>query len=191
MVSYEQIHEAIEARLGVEAVGHCQRVGDTAAALALIYGVDVDQARMSGLLHDWDRERDHAELVAAARSAGLDVTGADEQRPYLLHAKTGARGVEEAFPEIDPAVVRAIELHTMGAEEMTPLDKVVWLADMIEPHRRFAGVDALRECVGTVSLDDLFASGYAHSLSHLIDRRKVIHPTTVAVYNAHVVRDRS
>lgn len=190
-VRYEAAVAAVEARLGHKAAKHCKRVAATAAALALLYGVDADDARLAGLLHDWDRDVARGELLGRAQARGLPVTDADEANPYLLHARTGALAVREAFPALSDEIVQAISRHTIGAPDMAPLDMVVYLADMIEPHRDYPGVEELRDAVGVVSLGDLFALGYQQSMRHLIDGRRRIHPASVAVWNALVGGDRS
>ncbi len=188
--TYEQALAVLELRLGPAALGHSVRVADTAAALAMIYGADADDARLAGLLHDWDRELDETELVAAARSRGVEQCTADEAVPYLLHARTGARAVAEALPGIGDEVLRAIERHTVGAADMSELDMILYVADMIEPGRTYKGVDDLREAVGSLSLESLFAEAYRHSVKHLVKERRFIHPSTVDVWNAHVARER-
>ena len=185
-VSFDEALEAVRERLGEQGADHCVRVSATAVALAGAYGVDTELARLAGLLHDWDRDRPRGELIEAARGEGLDVTPTDEAVPYLLHARTGAAGVARTFPSIPPEVVQAIARHTVGAPEMTDLDRVVYLADMLEPARTYRGVDKLRQAVGEVSLPELFALGYRVSVMHLLRTRRRIHPETVAVWNSLV-----
>ncbi|MDR3686099.1 MAG: bis(5'-nucleosyl)-tetraphosphatase (symmetrical) YqeK [Coriobacteriia bacterium] len=190
-VSYDDAVLAVEARLGHKAAKHCKRVAATAAQLAGGYGVDVEAARLAGLLHDWDRETPAETLLATAGNDGLAVSDADAANPHLLHARTGAIAVREAFPSLPADVTQAISRHTLGAPGMTPLDMIVYLADMIEPHRDFEGVERLRDAVGIVSLPELFALGYQRSVRYLVDARKRIHPDTVAVWNALVAGDPS
>ena len=185
-VTFEQARSALRARLGDEAVAHSLRVADTAAELAGAYGVDPALARLAGALHDWDRERSGEELVAAATQAGIGVSAADLAVPYLLHARTGAAGLADAFPGIAPEIVTAVDRHTVGAADMSELDMIVYLADMVEPARHYEGVEELRDAVGVVSLAELFALGYQHSVAHLVETRRRIHPDTVAVWNALV-----
>ena len=185
-VSYDDALAAITARLGKKAAKHCGRVSDSATALALVYDVDPDRARLAGLLHDWDREQTPEELLTAARSAGIEITPADEATPHLLHARTGAAAVASALPGLPAEVVTAIARHTIGAMGMSALDMVVYLADMIESHRDYNGVEALRAAVGAVSLAELFALGYQQSTRHLVDARKRIHPVTIDVWNEYV-----
>ena len=136
------------------------------------------------------READAATLLSEARDAGFQITAVDGRVPYLLHAKTGAAAVRAIFPDLPDPIVHAIECHTVGDPDMTDLDMVVYLADMLEPGRAYDGIDDLRAEVGSIPLLELFGRAYAASLHHLIDRRRVIHPTSVEVWNSIVAEDR-
>jgi predicted HD superfamily hydrolase involved in NAD metabolism len=185
-VDFESAERLLAERLSAGAVEHSRRAASTAEGLARTYGVDPAKARLSGLLHDWDRELDHAELLARARSMHIPVTPVDEAVPYLLHARVGAADLETAFPGIDADVLAAVGRHTVGSVDMAALDKIAYLADMMEPGRDFPGVDELRTAVGTASLDELFSLAYTASLRHIIDGRRHMHPETVAVWNSVV-----
>jgi len=185
-VTFAVASDAARARLGEAALEHSLRVAETAGALAVAYGVDPELARIAGVLHDWDREQSLEALVSAAQEAGIESTSADEAVPYLLHARTAAVSLRRELPELSTDVLTAIERHTLGAEDMSDLDMVVYLADMIEPNRSYSGVDELRDAVGTVPLSELFALGYQHSVAYLVSTRRRIHPQTVAVWNARV-----
>ncbi|MDZ4170314.1 MAG: bis(5'-nucleosyl)-tetraphosphatase (symmetrical) YqeK [Coriobacteriia bacterium] len=189
-VSYETADKALAARMGDKSLAHSRGVSQAAGQLALIYGVDTEEARLAGLLHDWDRELSHDELASRAAAAGLPTSAAEEASPRLLHARTGAVALREAVPGLSSEVLTAIERHTLGDPRMGPLDMVVYVADMIEPGRHYQGVDDLREAAGTISLEELFAEAYRHSVSHLIKARKPIHPLTVEVWNTLVARRR-
>ena len=185
-LGFDEALAAVQARLGRKGASHCERVAATAGDLAEVYGVDVDSARLAGALHDWDRDIPRSRLVEHARELGLEVTPIDEAVPYLLHARTGAVDVGRHFPGVSADVARAISLHTVGARDMTPLDQVVYLADMLEPGRDFEGVDELRAAVGAAPLPELFALGYRLSVMHLVRVRRRIHPETIEVWNALV-----
>lgn len=189
-VSLETVSAAIAERLGAEAAEHSHRVARAAGDLARIYGVSVEEALLAGMLHDWHREVGEDVLLREADAAGLTVWPADRIDPRLLHARLGALDAQVHFPEISDDVARAIERHTLGAVEMSELDMVVYVADMIEPGRAFKGVDDLREAVGSLSLSELFAEAYRLSVLHVIRQRKPLHPVTVEVWNAHCVRGR-
>lgn len=187
--TYERARELLQSRLTPTALRHSVATGDQAARLADAYGVDPDTARIAGLLHDWSREAGDEELAQRAFENGSAITEIDRTVPYLLHGGVGASEVREAFPELPDEVIDAIARHTMGARVMTPLDMVVYLADVLEPGRSFDGLDELRSAVGAVPLKELYAQAYAASIRHLVARRKFIHPSTVEAWNAIVAGD--
>lgn len=185
-VTYGEALEMARGHHSPDALDHSVCVAETAVRIAEAYGIDTGSARLAGLLHDWARDLEGDVLVAAARTTGLEVSDLDLEVPYLLHARVGAAQVQEILPDLPGEVVRAVATHTCGAGSMSALEKVVYVADMIEPARTFKAVRGLRDAVGSVSLDELFRLAYTRSLEHLIETRRHIHPDTVAVWNAQV-----
>ena len=165
-------------------MAHAEAVEETAALLAVRYEVDVEAARMAGLLHDWCKDMPREELMTHAIRLGIHVTDVDLARPYLLHGPVAAYLLAARFPGLDPAVIRAVEVHTFGAPEMSDLDRVVYVADMIEPRRAYKGVAKLRKAAAHASLAELFELAYARSIAHIVKGRRPLHPRTLAVWNA-------
>ncbi len=161
---------------------HFLRTAGTAAELAERFGVDVERARLAGLLHDYARAVPRGELIDRAKAYGIEVGDVERQFPYLLHAELGARLAQEELGLDDEAVVDAIRYHTVGRVGMSDLEKIVYLADMIEPARDFEGVEDIREAARR-DLDEAFRLGYRLSLEHLVRAGKLIHPDTVEVWN--------
>ncbi|MHB8761714.1 MAG: bis(5'-nucleosyl)-tetraphosphatase (symmetrical) YqeK [Coriobacteriia bacterium] len=182
-VAYEQARHAVAERLTSGALEHSERVAGSAVSLAALYGVDEQEAALAGLLHDWHRETPHDVLVARARELGIEVTDVDIAVPYLLHGPVAEADLAERFPDLPVSVLRAVGSHTYGAPAISALGMVLFLADVIEPSRRQEGVDGLRDKAGVLPLEALFAEAYAHSLHHLIERRKRIHPMTLHTWN--------
>ena len=110
--------------------------------------------------------------------------------PICCTAPTAAAALAREFPELPAPLLQAIRLHTTGAVGMSPLDLIVYVADVIEPGRYCAGVDKLRDMVGKVELEDLFMATLVYVVGNLIERRKLIHPDTVTVWNYYVARAR-
>jgi len=183
MITYDDARTSLAARLSASAMGHSERVAAMAGELAGIYGVDPGAARLAGLLHDWHREVSGDELVARAQALGIPVTDVDVAVPYLLHGPVAGAELADEFPDLGPEIVEAVGAHTYGSPSMSPLAKVVYVADVIEPGRGQQGVEELRRLVGTCSLQELFTHTYAASLHHLLERRRRIHPQTVATWN--------
>jgi predicted HD superfamily hydrolase involved in NAD metabolism len=117
---------------------HSVRVARCAEELARRHGVDARKARVAGMLHDLARLYSPERLLAECEARGLPIGAMERERPMLLHARLGAAIAREAFGVEDRDVLSAIEKHTSGADEMSPLDCVVYLADSLEPNRSFA-----------------------------------------------------
>jgi len=190
-ITYEAADALLAARLSPSALTHSRGVAATAGSLAARYGVDVEDARLAGLLHDWDREQTPDQLITAATSQGIELGAADKAVPYLLHSRTGAAALRAALPGLSAEVIAAVARHTVGSADMGDLDKVVYVADMIEPGRAYPGVEELRRLVSTATLTQLFAASYQQSILYLVRSRKRIHPDTVAVWNALVAGETS
>ncbi|MCL2881657.1 MAG: bis(5'-nucleosyl)-tetraphosphatase (symmetrical) YqeK [Coriobacteriia bacterium] len=186
-----RIKEQLEAREDEYGYRHSLGCAQCTAQMAVVYGLDEPRAYLAGLLHDWDRCVPKPELIEEARKMGFDITPEVLAAPAILHAHTGAAAVAAQFPEIaaeTPEIITAIEHHTVGVPDMAPLDELLYIADMIEPTRLSPNIADLREMVGTVDLDTLFMQAYQRSMAHLVRRRKVMHPDTIRVWNALVMR---
>lgn len=161
---------------------HSLGVSQTAAALALRYNLDAEKAGLAGLLHDCARDMGESTLLERARGLGIAITPEDEVMPILLHGPVGAMLARESFGVTDPQILNAILLHSTGAPGMGPLERVIFMADKIEPGRKYKGVEILREAV----YDDLnrgMISFLAHFINLSIMKQRLIHPRTISTWN--------
>lgn len=117
-----------------------------AVRLARQYGADETQARIAALLHDCTKKLDMDRQLALCAQYHIQLDDLEQHVLKLLHAKTGAAIARDVFG-VDDAVYRAIYWHTTGHPNMTKLEKIIYLADYIEPSRDFPGVDDLRRAV--------------------------------------------
>lgn len=183
----------VEKRVKPKRFKHILGVSQTAEALARAYGVDPAEARLAGLLHDWDKGMRNKEIKQRARDLGVDVEVGDwivENMPEVLHGPTAARALAQEFPEIPASVLHAIRIHTTAAPMMSDLDKILYVADAIEPSRQFVEVDELRSLIGDISLDELFYRVYKFWTMSLIRNDVVLHPDTIRIWNA-IAEERS
>lgn len=168
-------------RLSPASLAHCERTGAQARALAQRHGVDPDAAELAGLLHDWCRDESDDGLLEQAEALGVPVIAFEREHPYLLHARVAAAMIRRDLPGAGESVLSAVASHTVGAVPMSDLEKVVYLADMIEPARDYEGVAALRASCASDTLAECFRRGYARSLRYLMDRGRPVHPISAAV----------
>jgi predicted HD superfamily hydrolase involved in NAD metabolism len=187
---YPAAREELLLRLTEYRFLHSLSVEETAVSMAMAYGVDPDEARIAGLLHDWDKNYRDDELIERARSFNIPLGDYGEDMAALLHAQTGAEALKRRFPELSPAVIQAVARHTSAAPDMTGLDMVIYIADMIEPLRTQGNLKTLRSLVGKMTLEELFLRAYETTMRHLVSRHRFIHPDSLEVWNAYVRRER-
>jgi predicted HD superfamily hydrolase involved in NAD metabolism len=157
---------------------HSREVSRTAVRLAERWGTDVEKARLAGILHDCARSLKGEALLACATENGLSPSEIELRQPALIHAKLGALMAERRFGVKDPAILQAIRVHTTGAAQMTELDKIIYLADSIEPGRNFPGVQLIRE-LAEKDLDTAVLAAFDQGIRFVLDGGGLMHPDTV------------
>lgn len=130
-----KIQKMLSKELDEERYQHTVGVMYTCAALAMAHSCDIDQAQIAGLLHDCAKCIPNKKKLKLCRKHGIPVTALEEDNPFLLHGKLGAYRAQRKYQVSDPAVLRAIAYHTTGRPKMSLLEKIVYLADYIEPMR--------------------------------------------------------
>lgn len=160
---------------------HTQGVMETAVKLAEQYGADPVKADLAAILHDvakyWPVEKLRAILTDNQLSDDLLL-----YNKQLWHAEVGAYVASHDYGIDDIEVLDAIRYHTSGRIGMTLLDKVVCLADYIEPGRDFPGVNNIRE-LANHSLEGSLVAGLDSTISFLMSRTQIIYPLTVLARN--------
>ena len=182
-MGYEEMRALLEKSLKPSRYQHSLGVAETAVLLAQRFGVNEEQARIAGLLHDCAREYRNEDLITEAEKRLIVVGDIERQMPLLLHAYVGSRLVTEKYGVSDHAIEQAIWRHTVGGAKMTKLDKIIWFADMIEPNRDYPGVEELRSLAKTAALDDMVLAGLTQSITFVLQKGGLIHPDTVIARN--------
>lgn len=188
---YQRCVAAVDARLSGRRLAHVHSVSECAVELAELYGVNTFDAKLAGLLHDWDKLLTDDEFPARMEELGIEPPDQVELMWPVLHSFTGAKAVQREFPELDAGIISAIWNHTLGAVEMSDLDMVVFVADMIEPLRdakRSKGIKKLRKLVGEASLGELYFAAYGQTMRSLVDRKRCIHPLALDIWNGLVAK---
>lgn len=182
-MTYDEMQQLLQKSLKPGRYEHSLGVADTAVFLARRFGVDEEQARVAGLLHDCAREFANEELIGEAEKRLIVVEPLERHMPLLLHAYVGSRLVAEKYGVNDNAIEQAIWRHTVGGPQMTQLDKIIWFADMIEPHRDYPEVEMLRGLARTADLDEMVLTGLTESIAFVLKKGGLVHPATVEARN--------
>ena len=147
-----------------------------AVRLVRRYGGDETQARIAALLHDCTKKLDMAQQLALCEKYGIMLDELEQKALKLLHSKTGAAIARDVFG-VEDAVYDAILYHTTGKPDMTRLEKIIYLADYIEPTRDFPGVDVLRKTVYE-DLDKGLLMGLTMTIQEMEEMGNPVHHLT-------------
>ena len=159
-------------------VAHVMGVEEEAVRLAKFWGADPELARHAGILHDCTKYLELAPQLHLCEKYGIPLDDLEQKAVKLLHSKTGACIAKYIFGEPDE-VYEAIFWHTTGRANMTLLDKILYMADYIEPNRDFDGVEELRRLAYT-DLDQAMLLGVESTIQELEQRGVPIHKNTLA-----------
>ncbi|WP_274651981.1 bis(5'-nucleosyl)-tetraphosphatase (symmetrical) YqeK [Paenibacillus humicola] len=173
--------EAVRAEMPERRWAHTLGVMETAVKLAERFGGDPEKADRAAILHDVAKYWPTARMETIIRGQGLPADLLDYDKE-LWHAPVGAFVAERDYGVSDHQVLDAIRYHTSGRERMTLLDKIVCLADYMEPGRDFPGVHKIRE-LAEHSLEKALIAGFDSTISYLLAQGKRIYPLTVAARN--------
>ena len=160
---------------------HSISVAITAVTLADVYGVDKDNSLVAGLLHDYCKSLNYEELLSACDKYGVSLSEEDKLSDGCIHGFLAAKMCKDKF-DINDEVYDAIYFHTCGRPDMTALEKIIYMADFIEPLRRFRDkVSDIRKLTYT-DIDAAIVIATERSLEYLRNREKYIHSNTVKTH---------
>lgn len=176
------IRKKVKKALDKARYDHTLGVAYTAGALAMAYGSDVEQAMLAGLLHDCAKCIPTEEKLSLCKKHHITLSAVEKRNPFLIHAKLGGFLAEHDYGIHDPAIRHAIEVHTTGAPNMSTLDKIVFIADYIEPDRYKAeNLEEVR-ALAFRDLDEALFRILYDTLTYLGKSDHEIDPTTRETY---------
>ena len=176
--AFIDIRKQLEKKLKKDRFEHTIGVMYTAASLAMRYHEDIDDAMMAGLLHDCGKYGSAQEQVERCQKHGILLTQSELEMPALVHAKLGAYFAEKEYGVTNKGVLSAITWHTTGRPKMTMLEKIIYIADYIEPKRDKAPNLAIVRKLAFQDLDECMYKILADTLAYLEENPKDIDNAT-------------
>lgn len=183
MLTEEKIIDRLKQLVKPKRLQHILGVAQTAEELAGRFGADPVKARLAGLLHDCARDLSDAELLNRAKQADLRVSEYVFAQPLLAHGPVGAVMARGEFGITDEEILNAIAIHTVGQDYMSMLDKILYVADKIEPGRRDPALDEARAWAGR-DLDRALLACFDQAIKFVLKMQLSLHPGTVKARNA-------
>lgn len=186
------IRKRLKKKLDPMRYEHTLGVEFTCQALAMRYGYDLKKAGLAGLLHDCAKRYEPSVMLMKCIQRAIPVTEAEEKEPSLLHAKLGAWMAKEKYGVDDPEILSAIACHTTGKRDMSLLDKILYVADYIEPLRNRAENLTEMRRLAFIDLDLACYRIMDGILNYLKSRGDFIDPLTTAAWEdlGRVIKER-
>lgn len=182
MQSIDEITRYLKTNLSEKRFLHTLGVAETSKALAKRWGADCSKAFLAGLVHDCAKELPLDKTLNFLEESGYRITWLEESAPGILHAPLGAILAKSLFEIDDESVLNAVKYHTTGRENMTDLEKIVYIADFIEPGREYSESSEVRK-LAEVDLDRAALRETDFVIKFTIDRGRTLHPDTVSTRN--------
>ena len=181
-IKLEQIKTKIQPVLSPKSYEHTLGVMYTAGALAMRYHEDLYKALFAGLLHDCAKGFPESALLSLGQAFHISITEVERKNPGLLHAKVGAFLAKREYGITDAYITDAIFCHTTGRPNMTLLDKIIYVADYMEPNRCVApNLDEIRR-LAFEDIDECLYTILESTVAYLKQKDGVIDPMTEETY---------
>ena len=153
-----------------------------AVSLAGYYGEDRELAAVAGLLHDCAKNLKDEETLEYCRTYGIELNELEKRQVFLMHGEVGAILAREKYEVDNKIVLNAIRYHTTGYSEMSMLDKIIFLADYIEPGRTHSEVDNVRK-LAYEDINKALIGSFDNIIKYVIHQKGLIHPNTIEARN--------
>lgn len=178
-----ELIRSLEQDLNYKRFIHTLAVAGTAASLAMCYGADVEKAEIAGLLHDCAKCLDVKKMQRLCEKAGLEVSAFEKSSGSLLHSKAGSVLAAEKFGADDEDMLNAIRYHTTGRPGMSLLEKIIFVADFIEPGRNVAPNLPLIRRMAFSDIDEAMLKILYDTLVYLNSTGNPVDPMTQKTYD--------
>ena len=165
---------------------HTIRVAMAAEELGKLNGCNLIKVKLAALLHDVAKGFPSSKLQKMAEEYGIEVDELEYMNSALLHSKVGAEMAKQLFGITDEDILQAIRWHTTGRPNMSILEKIIFVADFIEPGRDIPQVEKI-SIIAQESLDKAVALIAAEKIKWVVHNLRPIHPKTIETYNFYVM----
>ena len=183
----DEMIKRLNGKLNDKRFVHSIGVEYTAATLAFVHGADVEKARIAGLLHDCAKCLPAEEKLRKAKKHGLPINRSEKLNPDLLHGKLGAYYAKRKYDVKDEEILSAITYHTTGHPDMTLLEKIIFVADYIEPNRKMVkDMEEIRK-EAYEDIDKCIIHIVKNTLEYLNEKTDIIDEMTQQTYDFYVM----
>lgn len=177
-----EMREKLEKKLSPKRFEHSLGVEYTAACMAMCHDVDIEKAAVAGLLHDCAKYLSAEKKIKLCKENQLPISKYEYENPELLHGKLGAFYAKKKYGVEDPEILSAITYHTTGKEDMTALEKIIYIADFMEANRKNIKNMGLIRKLAFTDLDSCLCQVMKNTIHYLVVKNAVIDDITLSAY---------
>ncbi|MBE5875291.1 MAG: HD domain-containing protein [Lachnospiraceae bacterium] len=188
----KKIKKYLKKELTKERYHHTESVAYIAVAMAMRYNPDTtnsdfaDKAMIAGMLHDCAKCMDNEEKLRICDKYKIVYSELEKENAFLLHGKVGAHIAKNEFDIDDEDILNAITWHTTGRPGMSLLEKIIFIADYIEPLRKpLPEMDVIRQ-LAFVDIDAALLKILANTLNYLEEKGEPMDPMTQETYRYYI-----
>lgn len=182
MLLINEIKEYLKENLKPSRYEHTLGVAETAKKLAALNGVDEVKAEIAGLAHDVAKNFSKEDMLKVIKENNIKLSLVEENNINLWHSIIAPIIAKSKLDIHDEEILDSLRWHTTGKEDMSVLEKIIYIADMIEPSRDFPGVEEIRK-ITFENLDKGVYTGLTHSIKYLIDKDLLLDDNTIKARN--------
>lgn len=184
---YIEYKKILKERLTPKRYNHSLCVADEAVRLAKKYGGDLEKAYLAGLLHDITKNATRQEHLNIFSQFDIMLNDIELSAEKLWHAISGAAYIEHILGINDKEITTAVRYHTTARENMTQLEKILYLADFTSADRDYDDIDIMRQKV-EISQEAALDYALSYTINDLVSRGKPLHLDTVKAYNQNALK---
>ena len=182
MEEYTNIKQELKQMLKEKRYIHTLSTQKEAIKLANNYNIDPEKASLAALLHDCAKNFSDEKMFKILKQYSIPIDDIEKINTATLHGKVGKIIAKTKFNINDKEILSAIEYHTTGKANMSLLEKIIFLADVIEETRTYDGVDEIRK-IAYKNLNDAIIISLERTISFVISKNQLLHPDTINARN--------
>jgi predicted HD superfamily hydrolase involved in NAD metabolism len=182
IVKYDRYVDIVRKRLNPKRFSHTLGVVRLALELAEAHGQNCEHAFLAALFHDYSKYIPHDEAIEKSKKYGIEIDGIMLRNPSLIHGALAAEELKEDIGIDDEHILDAIRYHTYGREHMRTLDKIIYIADAVEPGRIYDGIDEVRKLLG-INLDKALVASVDDTIRYVVSKGEYLHVNSILMRN--------
>ncbi len=182
MVEYEKLYNEVKAKMSERRFEHSEHVVKRAVEYAKIYNIDINTVKLTAIAHDIAKELTNEEIQECTKKYNIKFDEIEQKNKSLIHAKLGSYICKNEY-DFTEDMANAIKYHTTGRENMTILEKIIYLADATEETRTFCSkyTDLVKE-----NIDKGIVEIQKFTITKLLEENKLIHENSIKCYNYYL-----